>query len=78
MAYIQAESFTVYNNITPLIKLAGKTPTRFQKAVLSTLEKFIKGDHTKLNYDSHKRISMKLQGRMKMKPMLAKDLKLTK
>lgn len=77
MAYIQAESFTVYNNVKPLKQLAGKNPNKFQRAVLSTLEKFTSGNH-KFSYDSHKRISMKLRGEMKVKPMLAKDLKLIK
>lgn len=79
MAYIQAESFTVYNNIKPLTQIIGsRKPTRFQATVLETLRKFIHEDHTKISYDSHRRISMKLKGEMKVKPMLAKDLKLTK
>lgn len=78
MAYIQAESFTVYNNIKQLHKIIKMPPNRFQQSVLNTLDKFTKGDHTKINYDSHKRIAMKLKGLMKVKPMLSKDLKLTK
>ncbi len=80
MAYIQAESFTVYNNVQPIAALIPnkQAATNFQKAVLKTLKNFMEGDHNKLTYDSHKRISMKLQGKMKMKTMLAKDLKLVK
>jgi hypothetical protein len=78
MAYIQAESFTIYNNIKQLHKIAQMPPTKFQRSVLSLLDKFKTGDASKINYDSHRRISLKMQGVMEVKPMLAKHLTLIK
>ena len=76
MMYLQVESFTLYNNIKSIEKLIPKPQCKLHRDVFLMLHKFQFGDHEKINYDSHKRISLKLKGLFKVKPMLVKDLRL--
>ena len=71
MAYIQAEHFTLYSRLKDITKLKGG---KLYKSTIAILEKFQKGDNSKISYDSHRRISMKLQGQIEMKSMKVKDL----